>query len=109
MTSSDTANETNIFYDEQDQAGFMKNSNFQVIAPDQDQDARRQSLATEAIEQLASGINLAANTIEEYSQNVSYKKWITKVHKSARADTDNDQFIASRVRIEVNIFKQKAG
>ena len=33
-------------------------------------DARRR-LGTEAIEQLASGLNLAANTIEGFSQNVS--------------------------------------
>ena len=35
------------------------------------------SLGTEAIEQLASGLNLAANTIEGYSQNVSQRgDWV---------------------------------
>lgn len=69
MTSSkDAATNETIFYDDNE-----ANSNFQVISMKQDDDAivRRQCLATEAIEQLASGINLAANTIEEYSQNVS--------------------------------------
>ena len=39
------------------------------------------SLGTEAIEQLASGLNLAANTIEGYSQNVSQRwrgNWVVK-------------------------------
>ena len=34
------------------------------------EDDARKRLGTEAIEQLASGLNLAAHTIEEYSQNV---------------------------------------
>ena len=34
-------------------------------------DARRRLAATEAIEQLATGLDLAAHTIEGYSQNVS--------------------------------------
>ena len=36
------------------------------------EDDARKRLGTEAIEQLASGLNLAAHTIEEYSQNVRY-------------------------------------
>ena len=35
----------------------------------------RRRLGTEAIEQLASGLNLAANTIEGFSQNVSFYFW----------------------------------
>ena len=38
---------------------------------DDENDDARQKLGTEAIEQLASGLNLAAHTIKEYSQNVS--------------------------------------
>ena len=38
---------------------------------DENVDDARQKLGTEAIEQLASGLNLAAHTIKEYSQNVS--------------------------------------
>ena len=41
-----------------------------IFKEDKIEDARRR-LGTEAIEQLASGLNLAANTIEGFSQNVS--------------------------------------
>ena len=44
-------------------------SNYQEEGADDD---ARKRLGTEAIEQLASGLNLAAHTIEEYSQNVRY-------------------------------------
>ena len=44
-------------------------SNYQEEGADDD---ARKRLGTEAIEQLASGLNLAAHTIEEFSQNVSY-------------------------------------
>ena len=43
------------------------------------------SLGTEAIEQLASGLNLAANTIEGYSQNVSQRwrrDWVLEFFKN---------------------------
>ncbi len=42
------------------------------------EDARRR-LGTEAIEQLASGLNLAAHTIEEFSQSVSVRGRFKKV------------------------------
>ena len=41
-----------------------------IYHTDEDNDARKR-LGTEAIEQLASGLNLAAHTIQEYSQDVS--------------------------------------
>ena len=44
-------------------------SNYQEEGADDD---ARKRLGTEAIEQLASGLNLAAHTIEEYSQNVRF-------------------------------------
>ena len=42
-----------------------------ICHSDDENDDARQKLGTEAIEQLASGLNLAAHTIKEYSQNVS--------------------------------------
>ena len=54
-------------------------SNYQEEGADDD---ARKRLGTEAIEQLASGLNLAAHTIEEYSQNVRYfeKKFVKSTH-----------------------------
>ena len=64
MTSAATSNESNS----------NVTNHINVIEQEGDiDDARRQCLGTEAIEQLATGLDLAASTIEEYSQNVSLK------------------------------------
>ena len=72
MTSSQAAGSNGIIADdssEQSEAS-AETSVKKIFKEDRIEDARRR-LGTEAIEQLASGLNLAANTIEGFSQNVS--------------------------------------
>ena len=73
MTSSQAAGSNGIIADDSSEQNSEKSESVNVkkiFKEDKIEDARRR-LGTEAIEQLASGLNLAANTIEGFSQNVS--------------------------------------
>ena len=71
------------------------------IDEDDDQDDARKKLGTEAIEQLASGLNLAAHTIQEYSQNVSK----FKMHKIKRLKMRRGNSFYCRLDlVQTNVF-----